>query len=480
MADLYTYVTSTGLIVPDTADILAAVQAEFLVTFGADLNLSPSTPQGVLINSEALARAAVADNNATVANQINPNLAGGVFLDAIMALTGIQRTAATFSTLTATLNGVVGTFIPAGSQAYETGSGNMNVFATVNDVTIPSGGTITGVQFQAVVSGQIPAEPDTLTVIVSNVLGWESITANTAAVLGQSTQSDVAARQYRLETLFAQGQSTAGAIIAAVTAVPGVKSVSFLENVANTTQVISGVTMVAHSIYVCVYGINNLVETISVTLNGTTTATTADTSALAVGMQVVGTDIVYGTTIASITDGTTFVLSVAATGSGAESLSFYTADSFTNQAVAQAILSKKSAGANFNNGASSQPQSVAVVEPYSGQTITVLFDIADAVSISVEATVSASTSVQNPETSSQNAILLYASGGISQEPGFVIGSPVSPFELAGAITSQYPGIFVHSLQTKKTIGGSFSTTEIAIDIFEIATIVLSNIAITVT
>jgi hypothetical protein len=162
----------------------------------------------------------------------------------------------------------------------------------------------------------------------------------------------------------------------------------------------------------------------------------------------------------------------------AHSIYVCVAGTFSNTAVASAILSKKSAGANFNNGASMTPVSVAVVEPYSGQTITVLFDIADNVAISVQGTVSASTSVQNPETASQNAILLYASGGISQEPGFVIGGAVSPFELAGAIVSQNPGIFVHQLETKKTSGGSFSTDEIAIAIFEIPTIILSAIVIT--
>tara|TARA_B100001939_G_scaffold252811_1_gene219750 strand:- start:13 stop:486 length:474 start_codon:yes stop_codon:yes gene_type:complete len=48
--------------------------------------------------------------------------------------------------------------------------------------------------------------------------------------------------------------------------------------------------------------------------NNDPTITTADTSVLAVGMFVTGTGIPEGSTIASITDGTTFELSVSTTG----------------------------------------------------------------------------------------------------------------------------------------------------------------------
>ena len=53
MAD-YQYLTVQGVIVPDTSDILTGVQTEYTDVFGADLVLSPDTPQGVLITAEAL------------------------------------------------------------------------------------------------------------------------------------------------------------------------------------------------------------------------------------------------------------------------------------------------------------------------------------------------------------------------------------------------------------------------------------------
>lgn len=403
MADVYNYVISTGTVTTDTGVILTEVQDEYKSTFGQDLIVTPETPQGALIVSETLARVAVADNNAALANQINPNIAGGVFLDAILALTGVQRTPATPSTVLATVTGVPGTLIPAGSQASETGSGNANLFQTITSVTIPISGSLDNVQFQSVVDGPIPAAANTLTQIVSDVLGWETVTNPAAATPGQDTQSDISARAFRRETLFSQGLSLAGSITSALYQVDGVTSLTFRENIANTTQVIDGITMVAHSIYVCVDG---------------------------------GVD----------------------------------------DAVAKAIQSKKSAGSNYNNGASGNPKSIPVTDPFSGQTINVLFDRPDEIEIIVQATVSATTSVQNPQAAVVKAILDYAAGLLDGEPGLTVGTSVSSFELAGACNREAPGIFVHNMEIKK-VGGSFSSAEIAINLWEIAQILEGSITV---
>ena len=90
MAD-YAFVDETGVIIPDTGTVKATVEGEFKAALGQDLITADNTPQGALIVAETTARAAVLQNNAVVANQINPNLAGGVFLDAIWALVPSSR-----------------------------------------------------------------------------------------------------------------------------------------------------------------------------------------------------------------------------------------------------------------------------------------------------------------------------------------------------------------------------------------------------
>lgn len=250
MAD-YQYITTTGVIVPDTSTVLTEVQDEYKAAFGQDLVVTPDTPQGVLITAETLARDAVINNNAAVANQINPNIAGGIFLDAIMSLTGMQRVPQTQTLVeSVALTGQPGTLIPEGVQAK---TANGDLFSSTGDVTLDGGGTGT-INFVSIAFGPIPCPVDGLNTIVTGVIGWETVNNDNAGILGATTQSDQAARALRQNTLGFQGLSLAEAITSALYATDGVTSLQFRENIAPTTQTIDGIVMVSHSVYACVNG----------------------------------------------------------------------------------------------------------------------------------------------------------------------------------------------------------------------------------
>lgn len=251
----YLYLTATGTVVPDTSTILAEVTAEYKAVFGTDLVTTPDSPAGLLINAEALARTEVVQNNAAVLNQINPNIAGGVFLDAIMALMGVSRNASSKTYVSGVaLTGAPGTVIPVGSIASDSSG---NEFALVSTVILGLDGTITG-DFRSVVDGPIGCAAHALDTIVSAVLGWETIDNPTPGVIGSNTQSDVSARAYRNNTLGFQGVALPVAIVSALHEVEGVKTLWFQENVAATTESINGISMVAHSIYVAIDGGNTI------------------------------------------------------------------------------------------------------------------------------------------------------------------------------------------------------------------------------
>lgn len=278
----YQYITSQGVIVPDTAAIRADVEAEWRAAFGEDLVTTPETPQGVIITLQTEERDAIARNNAALANQINPDVAGGVFLDALLSFTGGVRRAATRSTLAGVVfSGVPGTNIPAGSQAIVSGTGE--VFATDNPLVIGAGGTVTG-SMTAVNSGAIQVPIAGLDTVASAVLGWETVTNPASAVPGAPEQSDVAARALRRQTLALQTVSTTEAIVSRVMAIPEVRSMSFRENTAATTQTIDGISMVAKSIYACVQGGSDAdvaralyeTKTVGAAYNGTTTVNVTD------------------------------------------------------------------------------------------------------------------------------------------------------------------------------------------------------------
>ncbi len=247
----YTYVTATGTIIPDTATTRQEVITEFQGVFGDDLITDDETPEGAWINAETTSRQSVARNNSAVANQINPNLAGGPFLDAIWALTGGQRIASTRSTVSATITGIANTSIPAQSRARTMQGAE---FRAVNPITIPTTGTATGVPFESVEPGAIEAGADQLTIIADSVLGWETITNPAAATLGRTTEGDEVSRNRRRQTIGLQGRAVAVAVTSNVMNVQGVRSLAFRENITNATQVIDGITLVAHSIWVVVDG----------------------------------------------------------------------------------------------------------------------------------------------------------------------------------------------------------------------------------
>ena len=248
---VYSFIESTGTVVPDTSTTRESVVMEFRGVFGQDLITDDETPEGLWINAETTSRQSVARNNANLANQINPNLAGGTFLDAIWALTGGGRTTATRSTVTATVTGLANTQIPAGTRAATTGN---NQFRAVNAITIPTTGTITGTAFESVDTGPVDAGANTLTRIVDSVLGWETITNPAPATPGVAQESDEDSRNRRRNTLGLQGRSVAAAVTANLTAVRGVRSLAFRENITDQTATIDGVSLLPHSVWACVDG----------------------------------------------------------------------------------------------------------------------------------------------------------------------------------------------------------------------------------
>ncbi|AZD85018.1 Phage-related protein [Pseudomonas chlororaphis subsp. aureofaciens] len=248
----FEYITSTGVVVPDTAEIQAEVISEWKASFGQDLDVGPETPQGVMITAEVETRDNVARNNADLANQINPDQAGGIFLDAIWSLTRGGRLAATRSqAVGVVLGGQPGTIIQAGARASVEGSGDL--FELADTVIIGPNQEAIGA-FQSVEFGPIKAAATQLKNIVTGVLGWETVSNPANAIEGRLQESDIAARRRRRNTLALQSVAMPEATISRLYDTEGVDSLSFRENITNTPQTIDGVLLKPHSVYACVDG----------------------------------------------------------------------------------------------------------------------------------------------------------------------------------------------------------------------------------
>lgn len=497
MAD-YQYINTTGVIVPDTAPILAEVQTEYRAVFGADLAVTSDTPQGVLITAEALARVQEVNNNAALANQINPTIAGGVFLDAILALTGMQRTPATRTIVSGvSLTGVASTVISAGSQA-RTSAGDL--FETQALATLDINGEAT-VDFQSVEYGPVPCAADALDTIVTNILGWETVNNEVAGVLGATTQSDQAARALRTNTLGFQGVALPIAVTSALYAVPDVTSLSFLENynadpMGMIIHVTDGATLddttwslsTTGSIIV---GSTNMdfIESLQDVPSPNPWpiakyTTTGNVSLTGLGTQgggdwpgsMTGGDIVLvknnnthsqnGVWVVAAGAWARQAYNTAATtilgsnlGISMKANSIYSCvDGGTDADVAAALLENKSSGCAWNGNAD-----VDLIEPASGQMYGVQFDRPGIIGVVVKVYTT------NGNTSNIiNTVVDYANGLVNGLAGFVVGEDVSPFEIAGAIVAQFPDYFITKVEVSYSESVSYSTNTLAIALNEIA------------
>jgi len=253
MTATYNYSTRTGIIVADTADLLADVELEFKNALGQDLNTNSSTPQGTLIGGEVIARGAVMRNNAEQANMINPNFAYGVAIDALMALTGSERGIDKSTIIRQVLiSGNNQTNIPALSRiSLQNGA----VFSLMNPVTIPSTGKVLA-DFQSEEFGDIDAPVQEAT-IMDGVIGWGKAEITTGSIVepGTSALSDPAARNMRVRRLFALGQNSSGSMQAAILAVPNVRSVKVIDQNTGVAGTDQGVTFaLASAMWICIDG----------------------------------------------------------------------------------------------------------------------------------------------------------------------------------------------------------------------------------
>tara|TARA_R110000851_G_scaffold60415_5_gene139470 strand:- start:2284 stop:3468 length:1185 start_codon:yes stop_codon:yes gene_type:complete len=246
----YNYITSNGVIVPNTSTIKKEVEAEWRLIAGEDATIDPSSFEGRLIDSITNERISVARNNSDLANQLNPNMANGSFVDAHLSLIGGDRDGEEQSTVELILTGIVGTNILLGSFVEDD---NQQLWYLVSTAQIGVTNTVTA-SFRSVNYGPIPAAIGEITKIISGVVGWETVNNAVAAVNGKLKQNDVSAKRQRRSELGANTRSVAESVIAAVFKLEGVAGIQFRENNTSATAVIDGVTLVEHSSWLCVDG----------------------------------------------------------------------------------------------------------------------------------------------------------------------------------------------------------------------------------
>lgn len=213
------------------------IEDDLKASIDPGINVTASSVLGQLIGVFSAAVAELWDVGEAVYAAWDPDQSTGESLDSLSSLTGTIREAATKSTVTATVNLNNGTTLPAGSQASVDGDSSA-IFQTLEDVTNSSGVPADfDVEMESTETGPIVANAGTLTVIVTPVSGWNSITNDADATLGEDEETDADLRLRRVEELRATGSASVEALKADISTVADVEEVVIFENTALTTDV---------------------------------------------------------------------------------------------------------------------------------------------------------------------------------------------------------------------------------------------------
>lgn len=243
--------TPTGYQALTLSEVIAEINAIFVDVFGANVNLDPASPNGQFINN--LANVAINNQNFMVlltSSLYNPDIAASVWLDAICALSGIDRIAASNSYATCVCTGSAGTVIPIDTQI---SNSNGDIFVNGTSGTIGSSGTIE-IIFIAQQTGAVNVDAGTVNNIINKIYGWDSVNNPTNGTVGGTKQNDNSLRSSRSSLLASYGSASLDAIYAKLVATPNVTDVFVAENDTASPVTVSGVTLTAHSIYMAIIG----------------------------------------------------------------------------------------------------------------------------------------------------------------------------------------------------------------------------------
>lgn len=244
-------ISSTGVILEPSTTAITYAQNILINTYGASVNLDPSSPNGLLVQNIALAITYRENAQANVVNSLNPNIATGTQLDAICANLNIQRSPATNSTATVQITGLAGVTIPNLTQVSST---NNDIFLINGPLTIGGGGTIIGT-VTAQSSGPVAVAANTITTIINGINGWDTINNSGAGNVGTVVQSDTGLRQTRIAQLaFASSGSLVSILAGAQALEPPPTSIYLTQNTTSSPVTIDGITIAANSILLVLDG----------------------------------------------------------------------------------------------------------------------------------------------------------------------------------------------------------------------------------
>lgn len=228
--------TDAGFEAKTYADILTDIETRQRAAFGADFDVSPEAPAGVLNGIVANTARELWEGLAGLYASFDRDGATGQALTQVAALTGTDRRGAQKGRVPLVLTLAAGATVPAGSVA-RVPSQPTNRWVTLTSATNPTATALNvTVQAEQETAGPLPAAATTISEIATAVAGWTGVTNTEAASPGLDADTDPVLRRRAEAELQGAGTSPAEAIRAALSRVPLVSEVVVWENGGDTVD----------------------------------------------------------------------------------------------------------------------------------------------------------------------------------------------------------------------------------------------------
>lgn len=224
-------ITPTGPTAPTYAEIQSYLIDKAQSIYGSDIYLESDSPLYQLISVVAEVANDSNSSGINVINSYSPSNAQGTQQSSLVKINGINRLVSTNSTAVVVVVGQAGTIINNGIVADAVG----NQYALPPVLIIPLTGSAT-VLATSTVPGAISSPAGSITNIVTNTLGWQSVTNPAASIPGSPVETDAQLRKRQAISTSYPALTVNQAILAAVANVNSVSQSVLYENSASTTD----------------------------------------------------------------------------------------------------------------------------------------------------------------------------------------------------------------------------------------------------
>lgn len=243
--------TSAGYI-PERLDaILVALDQGFRAIYGDDINTDPDTPDGQMIGLIGQIKADLEELGEAIYRALDPDHAGGAWLEQRAAYAGILRRQASYSYLRRVkLTLAAGATVAAGSLVEDDAKIRWQL---VTAVTGDPGETVRA-DFRSVDKGRFELGAGVSLEIVTKTLGWTAAQTTEASEPGTEEESDPELRARFFRSRARGAQNSPDGIEANIGQLPDVREVICLEN---DTDIVDEDGVPGHSINVIVDGGND-------------------------------------------------------------------------------------------------------------------------------------------------------------------------------------------------------------------------------